>query len=64
MAVRKVGEDLEQVRKCTCRNCASVLEYLLKDVESHTSRDYSGVLDTDYYITCPECGKKVIVKGY
>ncbi len=63
MAVRKVGDDAEAVKRVTCRNCGSILEYLPRDVQSKTSRDYSGVADTDYWVDCPECGKRVTVKG-
>lgn len=62
MAVKKVGDDPAAVRRATCKRCGSILEYVPLDVEAHTSTDYTGTPDTDYFIRCPECNERVYVK--
>lgn len=62
--VKIVGEDPTQIKRVTCKNCAAILEYILSEVKSRTSRDYTGCVDTDHFITCPKCNKEVVVKGY
>jgi ribosomal protein S27E len=42
-------------KRCTCRVCASVLEYHYHDITSEYIRDYGGGGDTYYRITCPVC---------
>lgn len=62
--VKIVGRDESAVKRTTCRSCAAILEYTSSEVQSITSRDYSGVSDTDYYIICPNCGQRAYVRSY
>lgn len=62
--VQIVGEDPAQIKRVTCKKCASILEYTLSEVKSRTSRDYTGCSDTTRFINCPKCGNEIIVKGY
>jgi RNase P subunit RPR2 len=55
------GKDISIVKQVTCRNCASILEYLPKDVKTFSKRDYTGCSDTFHQITCPECEDKINV---
>lgn len=52
------------VKETICKNCGATLQYVPNDIQSHTYKDISGCSDTDYFILCPPCGHKVIVKGY
>ena len=60
--VTVVGKNSGHVKHCTCRNCASRLEYTQSEVQSYVHRDYGGGSDTVKYIICPRCGKKVEVR--
>ena len=59
-----VGLAKSAVKRVTCRNCASKLEYTLSEVQSFTSHDYGGGSDLNHYINCPKCNQQVVVKGY
>lgn len=52
------------IKEVVCHNCGSTLNYVPRDVQSHTYKDYSGCSDTDYFIVCPACDEKVFVKNY
>jgi uncharacterized protein with PIN domain len=52
--VRVVGIDKEKIKKITCNECASKLEFVESEVES---RSYSccGKSESGRFITCPKC---------
>jgi len=52
------------VKEVICRNCGATLQYVPNDIHHETLRDYDGSSDTNYFIQCPPCGKKVTVKRY
>lgn len=53
-----VGKDLSVVKRITCRNCGSILEYYTKDVTEGTSK--SGCSWIKYkFIICPVCAQEV-----
>lgn len=56
-----VGRDESAVKRVTCGNCASIIEYTGADTRIGEGSDYSG--DTWYYdyIECPNCTYKVDV---
>ena len=62
MAVQKIGTDDKVKRQVTCRECGSILEYLVIDIKSRTVLDYTGDSDTYYWIDCPECRNEVPVR--
>jgi DNA-directed RNA polymerase subunit RPC12/RpoP len=62
MGIEIVGENEEAKRKASCRKCGAVLLYLPIDVQQKDYRDYSGVSDTSYWIDCPRCRNKIVVK--
>lgn len=62
--VQIVGKDLSKVKKVTCGNCASVLEYVQSEVVESKSYDYTGGYDIVHHIKCPGCHKDVRVRGY
>lgn len=61
--VQVVGKDESEVRRVTCRNCASVLQYVNAEVKDERHYDYGGGSDIYYYITCPCCNKNVTVSS-
>ena len=62
--VQIVGQDKQLVKRATCRNCTSMLEYTQSEVESRIHRDYGGGSDVIAFIRCPSCGKQVHVSRY
>ena len=62
MAVKKVGQDKKKIRKATCNNCASKLEFLTKDVKFQGLSDMCESAGGYNYIVCPECKQQVKVK--
>ena len=61
MVVAIVGTNPLIVKRATCLNCASILEYTKMDTYVRHYKDIDGTSDTDRYITCPKCAKDVIV---
>lgn len=64
MAITVVGKDQTKVKRCTCKNCASILEYTMADTKTDYSTDYSGGRDHYRYLTCPSCSGRVHVSLY
>jgi RNase P subunit RPR2 len=58
-----VGKDPGAVKRVTCRNCSSILEYVQSEVQSYIHHDYGGGADTVYHISCPCCAKQLNVRG-
>jgi RNase P subunit RPR2 len=50
--------DGPPVRRTTCYNCRSTLEYSFRDITSEYVRDYDMGGDTYHRIVCPECNLK------
>lgn len=61
--INVVGKDNSLIKRVTCKNCASILEYLPVDLKERTGSDYSGGRYTIKYITCPECSKELIISS-
>jgi len=64
MTVKVVSDKPVRTRKVVCTKCSFELEYTGEDVKSYDKRDYSGDLDTYYYIECPRCSKQVFVRAW
>lgn len=62
MAIRIVGKDQDKVRHVSCGNCASILEYTLKDTYTRVISDYGGGSDTYRFLNCPCCDEQISVK--
>ena len=60
--VSVVGKDNSLVRRATCRNCSSVLEYLPIDVQKQNGCDYDGSRYTQEYVMCPCCSVEVVTR--
>lgn len=59
--IKVIGENPDIVKKVTCSNCSSILEYLPVDVIESIHTDYSGCKDLYKFINCPACSKDVNV---
>ena len=63
--VTVVGFDEKLKKRCTCKNCARILEYTPIDVVVLWSgKDYSGGPDGAKGFKCPGCGKDVIIERW
>lgn len=49
------------VKQKICRNCGATLEYTPNDIQKRKSTDYTGHVDIDNVIQCPQCHKEVFV---
>lgn len=54
-----IGKDRSLIRQCSCRKCASIIEYELREVNTKFEVDYLGDKEVVYYIICPGCGADV-----
>ena len=59
-----VGKDEKHIRRCSCKHCASILEFTNSEVTKYTAKDYGGGSDTYRYILCPNCSERVYVEEY
>ena len=57
-----IGVDSSVAKRCTCKNCASIIEYLPIDVAKTYSTDYTGGRDYYSYIKCPKCANSIMVR--
>lgn len=64
MAIEIIGEDDGVKREATCSDCGAKLQFLPKDIQSKTYRDYTGGSDTYCWIDCPRCRKNIQVSEY
>jgi 5-methylcytosine-specific restriction endonuclease McrA len=57
---------LEIIKNCertvVHTNCGAKISYYQNEIQSYVSHDYGGGSDTNYYIICSNCGKKVYVR--
>ncbi len=61
--VKVVGRDETAVKRITCGNCASILEYTESEVVSiKHSYDYLGEYSVDRGFKCPNCEKNVFTR--
>lgn len=63
--VKVVGKDEKAIKRITCKNCASILEY----TQSETKRgkfnvDWTGDGDDKDYIDCPTCNDRVVTSRF
>ncbi len=60
--VKVIGKDEKAVRRVTCRQCASILEFTNSEVE-HETLVCMGESEASYFVTCPTCGVHVAMKA-
>ena len=62
MAIKVISVDPSVYKRCTCKNCGSVLEYTPSDVQVKSVSDYTG--STEHYkcIECPVCGEQIYLR--
>jgi hypothetical protein len=56
-----VGTDPAAVKRITCRNCASVIEYTPSDTREIKETDYTGSTDIVVRLECPKCHASIAV---
>ena len=59
--IKVIGNDPKAVKTVTCRNCSSILEYVLNDMKRSSCKDISGCTEIVKYIVCPTCTHQVTV---
>lgn len=57
--VKIVGRNDSAVKRVSCWNCASILEYTRMETLCRMVTDYGGSREKYTYINCPSCGKEV-----
>ena len=63
--VKIVGRDQSAVKRITCLNCASILEYSPGEVKTlWEGIDYGGCPDGAKGFKCPSCGENVITQRW
>lgn len=63
--VKVIGKDESAVKRTTCRNCATILEYTPSDVrELWSGQDISGGADGAKGFNCPQCSAQVITERW
>jgi hypothetical protein len=59
-----LGKEPREVRRCTCRNCASIIEYTLSETTTRWVSDYSGDREQIRELQCPGCSSRIQVSFY
>jgi RNase P subunit RPR2 len=59
-----VGKEPREMRRCTCRNCASIIEYTQNETTTRWASDYGGDREQIRELACPGCGHNIQVKYY
>lgn len=57
-----IGKDAALNKRCTCKECTSIVEYTPFEIKRKNYKDISQTSCTVEYITCPECGNKIVLK--
>ena len=58
---RIVGVDKDALKRVTCLNCASIVEYSVNDTYEKQYTDYSGCTEKYRILNCPKCSKAITV---
>lgn len=61
---RIIGKDEREMRRVTCRFCASIVEYTMSETTTRWVSDYSGDQEQIRELGCPACSNKIPVKFY
>lgn len=62
--VKVIGRDKSEVKRITCRSCASILEYTSNEVQTYNWIDYSGGRNVSEWVHCPNCGAQVLIRNW
>lgn len=57
--VKVVGKDEKAVKRITCKNCASILEFTKSETRRVKYGDYSGDSWYENIINCPVCNEEI-----
>ena len=58
-----VGKDAAAVKRCTCRSCASMLEYTESELRSRRM-SYMGEACTEEVLDCPVCKTPIVIRSW
>lgn len=61
MAVIVIKKGSDKIFEVTCSTCQSILNFKLEDIQSYIGKDIEERPCRYDYVTCPECGNKVII---
>lgn len=65
MVLKILGRDEKHVKRCSCSNCATKIEYVDNDIVTLWSgTDYGGGPDGAKGFKCPNCGANVILERW
>ena len=56
-----VGRDESAVKRITHKDCAAIIEYTENEVTAVRYTDYGSGASVQGQLTCPNCGKTIIV---
>ena len=59
---RLISIDSSLEKQVKHKKCGAVVGYYQNEVLSYSYKEIDGGYCTDYYIICPHCGEKIIVK--
>lgn len=59
-----VGQERAYLRRCTCRECASIIEYVKSETTTRWVCDYGGDREQIRELRCPKCGNMISVHFY
>ena len=62
--ILKIDPDKSIAKEVVCRNCGATLEYVPNEVKSRHGHDYGGGPDGEEWVTCPNCGKKAVIRSW
>jgi DNA-directed RNA polymerase subunit RPC12/RpoP len=57
-----VGKDTTHLKRVTCPECASIIEYAYGEIKIIRSRDFTGREDHDRTLRCPACHFLILVE--
>jgi len=60
---RLIEIDKSAEKRYTHRDCGAVIGYFESELETFKRSHYDGSTSVNYYLVCPRCHQKVIVKS-
>lgn len=66
MTVKTISKKPIQdfTKKVICHSCGYQLSYAVDDIHSRHGKDISGGPDGEEWISCSQCGKRVILRSW
>lgn len=65
MAVEVIARNQAAAKKLVlCHNCGAMLSYFPIDIQKYEGKDIGGGPDGHWWIDCPDCKERVILKSW